>query len=192
MSAALACLAALAAFAAARWSRPLWSAVEERFLRPRAPRAAVADKFADLPDFLELLALSLTCGHPLASAWQASTGFMRAGALRQHLELASRALAYGRPADRCMNDLAGGIGDPRASMALALVAQAMTMGNAVEPALLAQAASLRRLRMTDIERRAQTAPLRMMLPVMGLIMPAVLIVLLGPIVIRLAQGGLFT
>jgi len=154
-----------------------------------AVRRSSPRRFAELPDFLELLALSLSCGHPLSSAWPSAVRFMPPGPLRRDLEAAAGALAYGRPADLCMTDLADRVGDARASMALALIAQALVMGNAVEPALLSQAASLRRLRLTDVERSAQTAPLRMMLPVLGLIFPAVMIVMLAPVVLKLIQGG---
>jgi tight adherence protein C len=180
----LAGLAAAAAFALARHGAAL---------RPVLPgrRRASPGAFAALPDFLELLALALSCGHPLSAAWPSAAEHMPPGPFRRDVSAAAAALAYGRPAEVCMTELADRIGDARAAMALALVAQAMVMGNALEPALLSQAASLRRLRLSDIERRAQTAPLRMMLPVMGLILPAVMIVLLGPIVLRLKTAGGF-
>lgn len=150
------------------------------------------NRFADLPDFLELLALALSCGHPLTAAWPVAVRYMPIGPLRKDLEAASAALRYGRPAEKCLSDLSGRIKDPRAAMALALIGQALVMGNAIEEALLGQARSLRKLRLADVERRAQMAPLRMMLPVLGLILPAVMIVLLGPIVLRIMSGGLFS
>ncbi len=173
----------LAPATAERWreARGRWSSRRRDFRR-----------FRDLPDFLELLSLALSCGHPLPSAWTVSVRHMPSGRFKNDLETASAALRHGVPASRCLSDLAARVGDPRAAMALALIAQALDLGNALEDALLGQAASLRRLRLTDVERRAQTAPLRMMLPVVGLILPAVMIVLLGPIVLRIMSGGLFS
>jgi hypothetical protein len=43
--------------------------------------------------------------------------------------------------------------------------------------------------MMEIERRAQTAPLRMMAPVFLFIFPAVLLLLLAPVLLKIASGG---
>lgn len=183
-------LAGLWMIAAALALEPLRCFARFVHQRSRRPKVAVR-RFAELPDFMELLALSLSCGHPLTSAWPTAARFMPAGPLRRELERASAALLQGRPVDRCMSELSDRIGDGRAAMAFALIAQAFVMGNAVEACLLSQAASLRRLRLTDVEKRAQTAPLRMMIPVLLLIFPAVMIILLGPIVLGLMKGGMF-
>lgn len=145
--------------------------------------------FADLPEFFELLGLCLSSGPSLATAWSSTVRSAPSGPLKQELERATRALELGRPAADVMSELASAIGDARASMALALVAQAMSRGNPLEPVLLAQASALRRLRMMEIERRAQTAPLRMMAPVFLFIFPAVLLLLLAPVLLKIASGG---
>jgi tight adherence protein C len=145
--------------------------------------------FSDLPEFLELLALCLSSGQSLRPSWSSAVESAPPGALKKELDRASRALELGRPAPAVMADLGARLADPRSAMALALIAQAMARGNPLEPVLLGQAASLRRVRMMDIERRAQTAPLRMMAPVFGLIFPAVLLLLLAPVLLKLAQGG---
>jgi tight adherence protein C len=144
---------------------------------------------ADLPAFLELLSLCLSSGLSLLSAWSTAAGETPEGWLRNEVQRALRFLELGRPAPEALSALAQRMGDERVAMALALIAQALARGNAIESLLLNQAASLRRLRMIEAERRAQTAPLRMMLPMFLLIFPAVLLLLLAPVCLRLAQGG---
>lgn len=167
----------------------VWTAAA---LAPQRPGFSRRDRwrcFSDLPEILELLALCLSSGQSLRGAWASTVGSAPAGPLRGELERTTRALELGRSPSEAMSELAARLGEPRAAMALALVAQAMARGNPLEPVLLSQASSLRRLRMLEIERRAQTAPLRMMAPVFGLIFPAVLLLLLAPVLLSLAQGG---
>jgi tight adherence protein C len=159
-----------------------------------APRRRLARRdrrrcFAELPEFLELLALCLSSGQSIGAAWPSTVRNVPPGPLRIELDHAARMLGLGRPAPEVMTELAERLGDARGAMALSLVAQSMARGNPLEPVLLSQASALRRLRMMEIERRAQTAPLRMMAPVFGLIFPAVLLLLLAPVLLKLAQGG---
>ncbi len=159
--------------------------------RPRLSRKDRRQCFAELPEFFELLGLCLSSGQSLRGAWAATARNAPPGALQGELERATRALDLGQSPAEVMAALAQRLGDGRAAMALALVAQSLERGNPLEPVLLGQASALRRLRMMEIERRAQTAPLRMMAPVFGLIFPAVLLLLLAPILLKLSEGGLF-
>lgn len=168
----------------------LWCALA--LVPPSAPKLSRRDRrrcFAELPEFFELLGLSLSSGQSLGAAWGGTVRSAPPGALRDELERATRALELGQTAPEVMAALAARLGDARSAMALALVAQSLERGNPLEPVLLGQATSLRRLRMMEMERRAQTAPLRMMAPVFGLIFPAVLLLLLAPVLLKLAQGG---
>lgn len=123
------------------------------------------------------------------AAWSATVGATPGGPLHTELERARRALDSGRSPNEVMAALSARLGEERCVMALSLIAQAMVRGNALEAVLLSQAASLRRLRMLEVERRAQTAPLRMMAPVFAFIFPAVLMLLLAPVLLKLAQGN---
>lgn len=180
----LAVLAAAAAGLVVWFGWPLWPAGAPRLSRRSRRRC-----FAELPEFFELLGLCLSSGQSLRAAWAATARNAPAGPLQAELERATRALELGQAAAEVMGALARRLGDARVAMALALVAQSLERGNPLEPVLLGQATSLRRLRMMEIERRAQTAPLRMMAPVFGLIFPAVLLLLLAPVLLKLAQGG---
>jgi tight adherence protein C len=62
-------------------------------------------------------------------------------------------------------------------------------GVPLAPVLQAQSEQLRRLRSLAVQKRAAEAPIRMLLPLIGFILPVVFLVVFGPVFLKLAESG---
>ena len=69
-----------------------------------------------------------------------------------------------------------------------LAAQALRFGSAMERMLKDLATELRETRRKDVQEKVGKAPVRMLLPMGLLILPAMLILMLGPAVLNVLGG----
>jgi len=70
-----------------------------------------------------------------------------------------------------------------------LIIQSLKNGSPLEGILTDQAAYFRTSRFLDLEKRAQTAPIRILFPLMLFIFPTLFIVLFGAVAMQMAQKG---
>jgi len=120
-----------------------------------------------------ILAYVTTSGGPLAEELRATMLLVEAGYRRQE--------AYRRVTDRV------GVADLRA-----LLFELSRIGEqgSVDPASLrAMAADIRARQRHSVQERAARAPLQMLFPIALLIMPALFLIVLGPVVVRLVSGS---
>lgn len=145
----------------------------------RRVNARVAAMRRDLPRHLDLLTISVEAGLGLDPSIDRVVDAIP-GALAEefaHMQAQvragmSRAEALRSLVERCP------VREVR-SFAMAMV-QAETLGVAVGPALRSQAAEVRVRHRQAVQMRAQKAPVKMLLPLVVCIFPAVLVVVAGP------------
>jgi tight adherence protein C len=140
------------------------------------------------PDFLDLLALGLSAGLSLDGAWRMAVEALPAGPLLDELAAFQRSVDLGKSRLDALSSLSDRLDDERIKLVIALIGQSLRRGVRLQGMLSDQAHALRQRRLTDMERRAQTAGLRLLLPIFLFIMPTVFLILFAPLAIRLSQG----
>ena len=141
-----------------------------------------------LPFVLDLLTLSVEAGMDFMSALQRNCNSRRLDPLNEELIRMTREVQMGisrRVALRNMADRSRQ-GDLKA-VSFALI-QADELGVPVGPILRIQSDQLRQRRFDRAERLANEAPVKMLGPLLLCIFPAVLIVLLAPILLQAAKN----
>jgi tight adherence protein C len=150
-----------------------------RKIRKRADRVN-----RELPDFIELLAITVEAGLGFDAATQASIGRMT-GPLREEFGLMLQEVRMGAARDVAIAHVV----DRVDSRNLRVFAQNLTQGQALGvplgTILKALASDMRIRRRQDAEEQAQRAPVKMVLVSFALIFPALLVVLLGPAAFRI-------
>jgi len=151
----------------------------------RARKEAIARQ---LPFVLDLLALALEAGTDLLGALARVSERMRPGALRDELVHALRELHLARPRREVFADLAARTGSPELGRLVAVLLQADRMGAPLAESLRLLADQVLQERFLLAEKKAAQAPVKMLLPLVAFIFPAVFLVLFAPIALALLRG----
>jgi tight adherence protein C len=99
------------------------------------------------------------------------------------------ALRMGTPRREALATLGRRSRAPSLASLCALLVQADRLGAGIGPALRATSARLRAARFARAERRGAIAAQMALIPLIVCIMPATFIVVFGPLVVRVATGG---
>jgi tight adherence protein C len=140
-----------------------------------------------LPDMLDMLLVSVEAG----LGFDASLGKVVAattGPLSQEFSVVLQEIQSGMPRRDAMQHLATRTGVPELSAFIMAIVQADTFGVSVSNVLRQQAKEMRTKRRQRAEELAQKAPAKMVLPLILCILPATLVVVAGPAVIRIGQA----
>ncbi len=161
----------------------LWLAIRDR-----------SDKIRrGLPDSLDLLVVSVEAGLGLDAAVQRVGDEMRRvyAELSEEMQVATIETQMGVPRSEALTRMADRSGVAEMKALVAVISQAERLGTSVAKALRNQAEALRTKRRQQAEERAQKTAVKLLLPLILFIFPAILIVLGGPAGIKLAQtlGG---
>jgi len=142
-----------------------------------------------LPFALDLLTLSVEAGMDFMTALQRLTERRRLDALVEELIRVIREIQVGKTRREALRDMSRRVDllDMR-SVVNALV-QADELGVSIGSILRIQADQMRLRRFERAEKLANEAPVKMLGPLLLFIFPAVFLVLLGPILLRLFQTG---
>jgi tight adherence protein C len=158
--------------------------------RRAAARRMMWSEWRDVPDFADLLALNVSAGTPFDRAWASAAASLRDGLVQSRvagvLGVARRTGAW--PA--ALASLAASMRSAPVQSLFRLLAANLKTGAPVEAALSESAAHLRATYLLELERRAQTLSVRLLVPIVFLILPALLLVLLGPVLLE-TRGGRF-
>jgi tight adherence protein C len=173
------------AFAAA-WFVPV--GIIDGMVRRRQERIRRA-----IPDGLDLLLVCVEAGSSIESAIQRVGRDM----LAVHPELAGelavvvRKTKAGVPRADALRGLYGRTGVDELRLIGASIVQSERWGTSVAKVLRVSAETLRRKRKQSAERRASTAPIKMTIPLVTMILPALFVALLGPSLLTVvkALGG---
>lgn len=155
--------------------------------RARSRREAVK---SDLPDTLDLLAVSVEAGLGFDGALAKVTEHMD-GPLAEELALVLGEMRVGESRSEALKKLAERIPAPEVSAFVRSIVQADQLGISLGRILRVQAADARLRRQAAAEERAMKAPIKMLFPTVLFIFPAMFLVVLGPAVMNIgrALGG---
>jgi len=141
-----------------------------------------------LPFVLDLLTLSVEAGMDFMSALQRNCERRRIDPLNEELIRMTREIQMGTARRVALRNLSERVRQPDLkSVAFALI-QADELGVPIAPILRIQSEQLRSRRFDRAERLANEAPVKMLGPLLLCIFPAVLIVLLAPILLEAVKN----
>jgi tight adherence protein C len=145
-------------------------------LRARVRREAVR---ADLPDALDLLAVSVEAGLGFDGAITKITEHMH-GPLSDEFALTLGEIRVGENRADALKKMAQRVDAPELSAFVRSIVQADQLGISLGRILRVQAADTRLRRQAAAEERAMKAPIKMLFPTVLFIFPSMFIVILGP------------
>lgn len=141
-----------------------------------------------LPFVLDILTLSVEAGMDFMSALQRSSERRRLDALGEELIRTSCEIRVGVPRRAALRNMASRVGLPELKSLVHALVQADELGVSIGSILRIQSEQLRGRRFDRAEKLANEAPVKMLLPLLLCIFPAVFLILLGPILMQ-ASGA---
>lgn len=172
-------LAAVAA--AAGLYAPTWA------LR-RLERERALELERSLPEMLEVVALGLRSGLSFDRSFQLYSMHFPSSFARSCAS-AQKSWSLGlRTRDEALRELAQSYRSDQLERTAERIVRSLRFGSALAPDLEAAAAEARARRRSQVEERVAKAPVKMMVPTGALILPAMLILIMGPILLELMQG----
>ena len=142
---------------------------------------------AELPDALDLLAVSVEAGLGLDGAIAKLTEHMH-GALVDEFALTLGEMRIGESRPDALKKLAERVPAPEVSAFVRSVVQAEQLGISLGRILRVQAADSRLRRQAAAEERAMKAPIKMLFPTALFIFPAMFVVILGPALLNITSS----
>jgi tight adherence protein C len=144
---------------------------------------------SDLPDALDLLAVSVEAGMGFDGAVAKLTEHMD-GPLIEEFELTLGEMRIGEGRSDALKKMAERVAAPEMAAFVRAIVQADQLGISLGRILRVQATDARLKRQAAAEERAMKAPIKMLFPLVAFIFPAMFIVILGPAFLNL--GKLFS
>src|SRR6266496_1531888 len=151
--------------------------------RVRQRQAAVA---AELPDALDLLAVSVEAGLGFDGAVQKLTEHME-GPLIEEFELALGEIRIGEGRQDALKKMAERSSSQEMASFVRAIIQADQLGISLGRILKVQAGDTRLKRQLLAEEKAMKAPIKMLFPTVAFIFPAMFLVVLGPAFLNLSK-----
>lgn len=142
---------------------------------------------AGMPDILDLLSANVSAG----------LGFDQAllhvieradGPLTEEFRVVLREISLGRTRTEALTDMAGRCDVEPLTTFVNAVVQADKLGIPIANVMQTQAEAIRRYRKQRVEEQAAKLPVKILLPLVGFIFPALLVVLLGPAAIMVVDA----
>lgn len=141
-----------------------------------------------LPFVLDLLTLSVEAGMDFMSALQRNCSRRRIDPLNEELIRMTREIQLGSARRVALRNMAERVRQPDLKAVSFALIQADELGVPIGPILRIQSEQLRARRFDRAERLANEAPVKMLGPLLLCIFPAVLIVLLAPILLEAVKN----
>lgn len=137
-----------------------------------------------LPDFLDLLTLAVEAGLDFNAALSKILKTSKKSALVEEFKVMEQELKLGTPRYQALKAMALRVDIPDFGAFVGALLQTDRLGASLGPTLRIQADQLRKRRMQLAEKAGGEASVKLLVPLMLFIFPAVFIMLLGPIVIQ--------
>lgn len=137
-----------------------------------------------LPDAVDLIVVCVEAGNALEAALANVTQKLK-GPLADEFDRTLREISLGRPRRDALRDLGRRAGVSDLQAFIAAILQADNLGVSIAQTLRVQADAMRVRRRQRAEEEAAKLPVKMLFPLITLIFPALIIVILGPAVLRL-------
>lgn len=139
-----------------------------------------------LPDALDLIVVCVEAGNGLESA-MANVARKMTGPLAEELERTLQEISLGKSRRDALRDLTKRTQVPDLHAFIAALLQADQLGVSIAQVLRVQADAMRVRRRQRAEEQAAKAPVKMLIPLVLLLFPAIMIVILGPTVWKIAM-----
>jgi len=136
------------------------------------------------PDFLDLFALALSSGLTLAVAWKKALEYLPNSALKKELATGFQMFELGRPFEEVISGLKENWRDKRLDYPLTMIEQGLSKGFPLQEMIFDQAESLRKELLFELERKAETAKVKLLFPIVFFIFPAMFIILFGSLYLQ--------
>jgi tight adherence protein C len=137
-----------------------------------------------LPDALDLIVVCVEAGNALEAALSNVAQRMQ-GPLAEELERTLREISLGKQRREALRDLSKRTEVPDLMSFIAAILQADQLGVSIAQVLRVQAEAMRVRRRQRAEEQAAKAPVKMLIPLVMLIFPTLMIVILGPAILRI-------
>jgi tight adherence protein C len=144
-----------------------------------------------LPDFLDLLVISVEAGLSLDTAIQKLANLKSVKTstfLRDELKHYIKDISLGKPRKNALLDMADRTGLEEFQVIINALVQSYEMGTGVAYTLRIQSESLRIKRMQRAEEAASKVPVKMVLPIYIFLFPTIFLTIFGPIVMVAIQA----
>ena len=137
-----------------------------------------------LPNLLDLLTLSVEAGKDFISSLRDILAKRKHDALYEEFSRTFNEIQLGRKRSEALKDLSLRVNHADLSSVLNAIIQAEELGVSIGELLRIQGDMLRNKRFTLAEKLANEAPVKIIIPIVLFIFPAVLIILIGPIAMQ--------
>lgn len=137
-----------------------------------------------LPNLLDLLTLSVEAGKDFISSLRDILAKRKPDALNEEFSRTFNEIQLGRKRSEALKELSLRVNHADLSSVLNAIIQAEELGVSIGELLRIQGDMLRNKRFTMAEKLANEAPVKIILPIVAFIFPAVLIILIGPIAMQ--------
>lgn len=159
---------------------------------PRAVKRAERDRAArlerDLSEMLEVVALGLRSGLAFDRSFELYGAHFRSTFARECAQ-AQRMWTYGLATrEDALRDLASSYDSPLFARVVENAVRSLRFGSSLAESFEEAAAEARAVHRTHVEEQVAKAPVKMMVPTGTLILPAMLLLVLGPVLLELMEG----
>jgi len=144
-----------------------------------------------LPFVLDTLTLSVEAGLEFTDAITRIAERMEPGPLRDELMIFLRQMKVGTSRREALKNLAARVELPPISSMVAALIQASEMGTSIGTALRTQSEIMNSQRFSEAEKKGAEASQKLLVPMMLFIVPAIMIILLGPTMLAYIYGRTF-
>jgi tight adherence protein C len=144
---------------------------------------------SDLPFFIDLMALSTQAGLDFIGAIQRIIDKAEQSVLAEEFQIVLKDIKIGSSRKDALTAFAERLGIPEITSFVAVVRDADETGAPVSQVLKDQSVQMRLERFVRAEKAGAKASQLMLLPMMIFIMPAVMILVFGPVILQFWYGG---
>ena len=146
---------------------------------------------AGFPDFLDLLVVCADAGLAMEGALERVARELGDShrSLAANIHITNLEIRAGRTLTEALDHLADRLGLEEARSFANLIQQSDELGSSISNALRVYSDDMRHKRMSRAEEKAYALPAKLTVPMMVCIFPAIFIVILAPVIVRLATGN---
>lgn len=146
--------------------------------------------FKQLPDMADLLSVMMDAGSDFFGAAEKVTDILK-GPLSDELKKALSKISLGYDKKAALNEIVENSGVEQLGFFVRTINMALEAGVGMADTLKRLASQMRNERAMAAEKKAQEAPVKMLIPLVLFIFPTIFIVIFGPIVINFIKTGGF-
>jgi tight adherence protein C len=140
----------------------------------------------EVPELVDLLVTTIEAGVGFAAALQLASRSIE-GPLGQELRLSLREQSLGLTPEEALRNLSVRVDSPATRAFTQALVQGESLGVSIGTILRDLAIDMRKRRRQAAEERAQKTPTKILFPLIGLILPALFIMTLGPVLLEIVR-----